>query len=113
LCAKAHAIILAYTGKTILIPLSNPLYSPKTAATQPRYKLHPLDLSTDPFFSLIAPAVASCAHSSEQMSVSACDAAKQVVADMAENGPFWLKAALSNDRVDSVKRCVGMRVGCD
>ncbi len=111
LCTKAHAIILAYAGKTILIPLPNPLYSPKTAATQPRYKLHPLDLATDPFFNLIAPAVASCARSSEHMPVSACDTAKQVVADMAENGPFWLKAIVSSDRVASVTRCAAMRVG--
>jgi len=103
MCGKAHAITTAYSGKTLLIPLPNPRYSLKSAATQPRYKLHPLDLSTDPSFQLMAVAFETCARSSE---ASICDVTKQIVLDLAENGPFWLKAFVSSERVVSINRWV-------
>jgi hypothetical protein len=39
--------------------------------------------------------------------MSHCDAAQAAVDDVAENGPFWLKSMLDEDRVASVKRWVG------
>jgi len=76
LCDKAQAIIAAFSGKTLLIPFPNPRYSPSAAATQPRYKLSPLHLGSDPIFNLIASAVASCSLTSE---LPRCDAAKAIV----------------------------------
>jgi hypothetical protein len=86
-------------------------YSAKTAGTQPRYKLHALNLATDPIFGIISAAAEACALSE----ASPCDAVKGVVSDLVDNGPMWLQAMLNVERVANINRfgvglgaCVGV-----
>jgi hypothetical protein len=116
-CGKARLIVHAYAGKTLLIPGPNPKfaqaalpppllpftrcrYSTKTAGAQPRYKLHALNLASDPIFGVIAAATEACASSAS----SPCDAVKSVVSDLVHNGPIWMQAVLNADREANINR---------
>jgi hypothetical protein len=103
-CSKAMAVVDAYSGKTLLIPFLNPLYSPFGSSAQPRYKLEALNLATDPVFSVIVAAIASRCSASFTSEANQCEAAISVIQDVSENGPYWLRAILGAERVGSVKR---------
>lgn len=106
LCSKALAVVNAYRGKTLLIPLPNPRYSPATASSQPRFKLSPLDLATDPIFNIIVSAVMSRCSNVNTSDLTGCEATMAMFDDLADNGPFWLRASLGKERILSIKRCV-------
>jgi hypothetical protein len=105
LCSKALAVVNAYRGKTLLIPLPNPRYSPSTAPSQPRFKLSPLDLVSDPVFNVVASAVTSRCSVVNTSDLTGCEATMAMFDDLADYGPFWLRAILGKERILSIKRC--------
>jgi hypothetical protein len=103
-CSKAMAVVDAYSSKTLLIPFLNPLYVPFESTAQPRYKLYSLNLASDPVFSVIVAAVASRCSATFTSEANQCEAAISVIQDVSENGPYWLRAIMGEQRVASLKR---------
>ena len=59
--------------------------------------------ASDPVFNILSSIISNCGQTSQ---LSHCDAAEAVVDDVAENGPFWLKSMMDEERSASIKRWV-------
>ncbi len=101
-CSKAQAVVAAYSGKTFMIPMPNPLHSPWNS--QPFFNMIPLALENDPVFSLISSFVSSRCAADVTSESTICDVAIGIVRTVSENGPYWLQAILGAERAASVIR---------
>jgi hypothetical protein len=101
-CSKAQAVVAAYSGKTLTIPMPNPYYSPWNS--KPFFNMIPLALENDPVFSLISSFVSSRCAADVTSESTMCDVAIGIVRTVSENGPYWLQAILGAERAESVIR---------
>jgi hypothetical protein len=63
---------------------------------------------------VIASAVTSRCSVVNTPDLTGCEATMAMFDDLADNGPFWLRAVLSKERMLSIKRCAAhyLRVIC-